>query len=75
MKHLKGTPVWNKETIANQQIMNEHLANFKRECKVKQLMSVNSAMNVILDNPKQVDFSKVQGKEIASFKEGYNENI
>jgi hypothetical protein len=36
---VKSTPVWNAETIANQQIMNEHLANFKRECKVKQFKS------------------------------------
>jgi len=39
MKSIKGTPVWNKETIANQQIMNEHLTNFKRENKVKQFKS------------------------------------
>ncbi len=39
----QGTSVWNKETIANQQIMNENLDSFKRECKVKQFKSEQEA--------------------------------
>ena len=48
----------------NREEYNKNLDEIKRESKVKHLMSVNSTMNVILGNSKQVDFFKVQGKEI-----------
>jgi hypothetical protein len=45
---MKGTPVWNKETIAKQQIMNEHLADFRRDFRRKDFNSNEEAKKVVV---------------------------